>query len=173
MIRDEDERAAAFNRFVGAHRQRAVSLAWRLCGGDRAAAEDVAQDAFLRAHRALPRFRADASLATWFYRILVRQAHNHRRWRRLARLFSDTPVEELPDPRGAAAPDVALQRRIAAALDRLSRGQREAFVLVHLEEFTVAEAAETLGKAPGTVKSHLHRALTALRVQLADLVEDK
>jgi RNA polymerase sigma-70 factor (ECF subfamily) len=64
-----------------------------------------------------------------------------------------------------------LRRRIAGALDALTRSQREAFVLVHLEGFTVRECAEVLGKPAGTVKSHLHRALVTLRRELDDLHE--
>jgi len=158
-----------FEDFVRAHRAKAVSLAWRLLGGDRAAAEDVAHDAFVRAHRARGSYRAEAALSTWFYRILVRQAHNHRRWRALRERFLG-PREE-----PSAAPvlkDPGLERRIAAALAALSAGQREAFILVHLEGFTVAEAAEVLGKAPGTVKSHLARATASLRSALRDLMEE-
>ena len=76
-------------------------------------------------------------------------------------------------PAGAGAArlpgDPGLRRRIAGALGRLTRRQREAFILVHLEGFTVSESAKLLGKPTGTVKSHLHRALGALRTELADL----
>ena len=74
-----------FSAFVATHRDRARRVAWRLLGGDESAAEDVAQDVFVKAYRALGRFREDSKLETWFYRILVRQAHNHRRWRALRR----------------------------------------------------------------------------------------
>ncbi len=163
------DREARFRAFVESHRARAVSLAWRLLGGDDAAAEDVAQQAFLRAWRALPRFREDAALSTWFFRILVRQAAAHRRWRfgfwRKRDALGREPRAEASDVHA----DEGLRRRIAAALETLSRGQREVFVLVHLEGFTVTEAAEVLELAPGTVKSHLHRALAALRAELSDL----
>jgi RNA polymerase sigma-70 factor (ECF subfamily) len=157
-----------FEAFVASHRERAVRLAWRLVGGDAAAAEDVAQDAFVRAYLALGRFRGEASLATWFYRILVRQAHSHRRWRALRELWSQ-PGEDPPDPAPAASGDPALRRRIADTLLGLTRRQREAFVLVHLEGFSVREAAALMGSREGTVKSHLHRALRQLRVELKDL----
>jgi RNA polymerase sigma-70 factor (ECF subfamily) len=65
--------------------------------------------------------------------------------------------------------DPALRRRIASAIGHLSRRQREAFVLVHLEGFTVREAARLMARSQGTVKSHLHRALRALRAELDDL----
>ena len=66
-----------------------------------------------------------------------------------------------------------LRRRIAAALERLSAAQRETFVLVHLEGFSITEAAAVLGKAPGTLKSHLHRALVSLRETLGDLRRER
>lgn len=157
-----------FEAFVASHRERAVRLAWRLVGGDAAAAEDVAHDAFVRAYRALGRFRGEASLSTWFYRILVRQAHSHRRWRAVRELWS-AGHEDPPDPAASPDGDPALRRRIAGALGALSRRQREAFVLVHMEGFSVREAAELMGSREGTIKSHLHRALRHLRRELADI----
>lgn len=163
------ERMQRFRRFVAEHRDRAVSMAWRLCGGDQALAEDIAQEAFAQAWRGLAKFRDEAKLSTWFYRILIRQAsaqRNKQRWRDRWNALTGHEVAR-PEP----IADQGLQRRIASALDTLSKGQREVFVLVHMEGLTVTEAAEVLGKAPGTLKSHLHRALTALRVQLADVWE--
>jgi RNA polymerase sigma-70 factor (ECF subfamily) len=161
--------ARAFAAFVESRRERALRTAFRLLGGDEAAAQDVAQNAFVRAHRGLASFRGESSLDTWFFRILVREAQRHRRWQAVRRLFAGDPSEapEPVDPRPVGDP--ALRRRIARALERLPRGQREAFVLVHLEEQTIVEAAAVLGKAVGTVKSHLHRALASLRRELADL----
>lgn len=165
------ELEARFEAFVSSHRDRARRLAWRLLGGDEGAAEDVAQDAFLRAYRALPRFRGESQLATWFYRILVRQAANHRRWRGLRERFGGWGEAEAADPGTPPPGDPALRARIVAALGALSRRQREVFVLVHLEGFTVQETAEVIGQKPGTVKSHLHRALRHMRRELADLRE--
>jgi RNA polymerase sigma-70 factor (ECF subfamily) len=130
----------------------------------------------LRAYRGLAKFRDEAALDTWFYRILVRQAQHHRRWRALRELWSPSPgqsndASQAHEADAATTPDrdPVLKSRIGAALDRLTTAQRQAFVLVHLEELTVKEAAAILGKAEGTVKSHLHRALQALRKDLADL----
>ena len=77
-----------FRSLVDSHRDRALRLAWRLVGGDEAAAEDVTQDAFVKAYRGLHRFRGEAALETWFYRILVRQAHSYRRWRAVREIWS-------------------------------------------------------------------------------------
>jgi RNA polymerase sigma-70 factor, ECF subfamily len=157
-----------FDAFVAEHRDRAVALAWRLIGGDRAAAEDITQEAFLRAYRSLHRFRGEAKLSTWFYRILVNEVKRYQRWRWVRQRRAGESVEEPPDPRPMAG-DPALRQRVAGAMAQLSHGQREAFVLVHLEGFSVREAAQLTGRANGTIKSHLHRALRRLREQLADL----
>lgn len=161
--------AREFGAFVEARRERAVRMAFRLLGGDAAAAEDVAQNAFVRAYRGLGGFRGEASLDTWFFRILVREVQRHRRWQAVRRLFQGDPeaAPEPVDPRPVGDP--ALRRRIVAALERLTGAQREVFVLVHLEGFTLVEAADLLGKAVGTLKSHLHRALESLRRELSDL----
>ncbi len=158
-----------FAALVGTHRERARRLAWRLVGGDDAAAEDVTQEAFVKAYQGLRGFRGDASLETWFYRILVRQAYNYRRWRGVRELWRGPASDDAADPRPSASGDPVLRRRIARALEALSRNQRDSFVLVHLEGFTVREASDILGKPMGTVKSHLHRALRSLRAELADL----
>ena len=174
--RDAEVSAAAkedvFHRLVVSQRDRAFRLAWRLVDGDRAAAEDVVQDAFVKAYRGLDGFRGEAKLETWFYRILVRQAHTYHRWRAVrtrwpsGREGTHTNAEPVSDAENG---DLGLRRRIARALDTLSRKQREAFVLIHLEGFSVKECAETMGSPDGTVKSHLHRALVKLRAELADL----
>jgi RNA polymerase sigma-70 factor (ECF subfamily) len=165
----EAAREERFAAFVAQHRDRVVGLAWRLLGGDSAAAEDVAQEAFARAHRALSRFREDASMSTWIYRIVVNEAQRHLRWRWVRQRFGGAMPDEPRDAHPAANGDPALRRRIASALQALPRGQREAFVLVHLEGMTVSEAAGVTGRATGTLKSQLHRALRSLRQELADL----
>jgi len=159
----------SFSSFVEKRRERAVRIAFRMLGGDRAAAEDAAQNAFLRAFRGLAKFRGESTLDTWFHSILIREIQRQRRWRGLRQLLSleSETVAEPADPRPQGDP--ALRRRIAAALDRLTAAQRETFVLVHLEGFSITEAAAVLGKAPGTLKSHLHRALSSLRESLGDL----
>jgi RNA polymerase sigma-70 factor (ECF subfamily) len=163
-----------FDTFVNDYRDRAVRIAWRLLGGDAAAAEDVTQEAFVRAYRGLAGFRDEAKLSTWFYRILVNEVRRYQRWRMMfARAIADErEPDAIPDPisdRDAPRPDPALRRRIGDAITALPRGQREAFVLVHLEGLTVVEAASATGRAVGTMKSHLHRALAGLRSRLADL----
>lgn len=162
-----------FEAFVEARRDSAVRVAYRLLGGEAAAAEDVAQNAFLRAYQALDRFRGDAAVSTWFYRILVREVHRHQRWQRLRRLWNGDGDEVADFPDTTPQRDPVLRRRILAAMDRLTSSQREAFVLVHLEGFTIDQTAAILGKASGTVKSHMHRAVEALRHDLADIAAER
>ncbi len=161
-----------FALFFEEHRDRAHRLAWRLCGGYEADAEDIVQEAFLRAYRALDRYDERNRFSAWFYRILVRQAANHRRWRGLRRRWNADAPGEIADPRPAPQGDPAIRAQIRAALDGLTRSQRECFVLVQLEGFSAREAAAITGKAEGTVKSHLQRARNTLRSQLGGLAEN-
>ena len=138
-----------FHLFVASHRERARRLAWRLVGGDDAAAEDVIQEAFIKAYRALGQFREEASLATWFYRIVVRQAHNYCRWRTVRETWSALWHGELPRAAVPESGDPLLRRRITKALAQLSRSQKEAFVLVHMEGFQCARGLGFAGEARG------------------------
>ena len=139
-----------------------------MIGGDSSAAEDVTQDALVRAYRALPRFRQDAKLETWFYRILVRQAQNYRRWREIRERWASQHRD--PDPLVCwELEDPLLRSRVRKALAELSPAQRDVFILVRLEQFSVGEAARMLGKRENTAKTHLKRALAALRKSLGDL----
>jgi RNA polymerase sigma-70 factor (ECF subfamily) len=174
-----EDRESRFQKLVEDERERIVAMAYHLVGGDREAAKDVAQEAFLKAYQALPGFREEASLRTWLIRIVINQAHKYRRSlairSRLGIIQSWFGSKDNMEPAAPGPlPDRQVQEfanraRIAAALGKLSAGQRSAFALVHLEEMTVAEAAQVLKKSPGTVKSHLHRALIQLRRDLADL----
>ena len=169
-IAEASEAAADLDRrfatFVRTHRDRAWRLAWRLLKGDDAAADDVTQDALVRAYRALASFREESKLETWFFRILVRQVESHRRWKAVRDLWTASEESDAADPRARADSDPLVRRRIVRALDRLSATQRAAFVMVHLEGFSVRETAEVLGKAEGTVKSHLHRARKRMRTAI-------
>lgn len=179
QIDDRVDRQRLFDELLATQRNKAVALAYHLTG-DAEEAKDLAQEAFLKAHRALPRFRGDAKLSTWFFRILVTQAASFRRrrwvrqrWTALWRGLGDAADVA---PSASPGPDVevgdpGLRRRIGAALDNLPEGQRVAFALVYLEGMTITEAAAVMERAPGTVKSHLHRALRSLRKQLSDVAE--
>lgn len=180
QIRDGSEQG--FSQLVAAHSQRVIALAWRLVG-NRSDAEDIAQEAFLRLHRSLPTFRGEARIATWLYRTVSRLAIDHLRREQLKqRLFFFRSSEEEPDPLDSVPapgedPEQRLQSRQAlgrlnALLQRLSPRQRVVFVLRHQEEMPLREIAGLLGLEEGTVKAHLHRAVTLLRRELAEHIEE-
>lgn len=177
QIREGDP--AGFEQLVLAHTAKTVNLAYRLVG-NREEAEDIAQEAFLRLHRALPSFRGESSISTWLYRTVSRLAIDHLRREQIKRkLFffrhandEADPMEMVPDP--AASPQdqvVAAEsgRRLAQALKLLSPRQRAVFTLRHQEEMTLKEIASVLELEEGTVKAHLHRAVHLLRKELKDL----
>ena len=176
--------AAGFEQLVRAHSQRVIGLAWRLTG-NREEAEDIAQEAFLRLHRALPTFRGESTVGTWLYRTVSRLAIDHLRRETLRKKIfffrrgdeeEVDPLETVPDP-GASPGEVLLGKeasgRLGAALRRLSPRQKAVFVLRHQEELTLKEIARVLGLEEGTVKAHLHRAVTVLRKELNDWREEQ
>jgi RNA polymerase sigma-70 factor (ECF subfamily) len=155
-----------FDALVARQRDRAVRVAFRMLGGDEAGAHDCAQEAFLRAWTHLGDFRDEAALDTWFFRILLRQISNHRRREQVFRGFRDV-LRLAPPPAPPAQREFMLHAPLIAAIGELSAGQRAVFVLVYLEDFTIDEAADALGCAGGTARSHLHRALATVRAALA------
>jgi RNA polymerase sigma-70 factor (ECF subfamily) len=125
---------------------------------DSAAAEDIAQDAFLAALRSLHRFDRRRPLRPWLHRIAVNRAIDHARARALR---PQVGVEAHEDPAGAPASD-ALGEELLAALRALEPDHRAVVVLRHLLEYTPGEIARLLDVPRGTVNSRLRRALDAL-----------
>ncbi len=157
---------AAFDAIVDLHRARIVALARRFLR-DEHEALDVAQDAFVALYRVLPSWRPDATLFTWLYRTTV-----HLCARRLKQRGRVVPMSgRLPEK--GVSPAVPDQSDVAQALDealeKLSEKQREVFLGCHEQGQTLDEVASRLGMAPGTARSHLHRALSALRDWLRPL----
>ncbi|MEX1183553.1 MAG: sigma-70 family RNA polymerase sigma factor [Gemmatimonadota bacterium] len=136
----------------------------RRLAGDDALAEDWAQEAWVRAFRALPNFRGDARFSTWLHRIAVNSALHGRRGRE-RRIGREAP---LPLHVEAASPreDVALRLRLQRALDELPGGMRQVVVLHDVEGYTHEEIGGILGIAAGTSKSQLFKARARLRGRL-------
>jgi RNA polymerase sigma-70 factor, ECF subfamily len=130
-----------------------------LISHDRAAAEDIAQEAFLSALRALPRFDRRRPLKPWLHRIVVNRAID---WARARRLRAEVDVEAVPEvPAQPVADDLGLGP-VAAALAGLSPEHRAVVVMRYLLELTPGEIAEALELPRGTVNSRLRRGLDAL-----------
>jgi RNA polymerase sigma-70 factor (ECF subfamily) len=163
----------AFEALVRAHQEAAVRTAWVVSGGldD---AEDAAQEAFVRAFAALPRFRTGSPFRPWLLAIVANEARNRRRsaGRRSAlalRLRPEDPTIEAT----AASPEAAILARegraaLLAGLARLAEADREIITLRYLMQLSEAETASALEIPSGTAKSRLSRGLARLRDALAD-----
>lgn len=155
-------REALYHRY----KRRVFALAVRIVGA--VDAEEVAQEAFIRIFRGLPKFRGDAALGTWIYRLAVNAALSHRARRPAPAVEAsvesgaDAAVAVVPEPR-----DLALRRHLEVALAALPVGYRTVIVLHDVEGLEHEEVAAILGCHPGTSKSQLHKARARLREALA------
>ncbi|QSB14812.1 RNA polymerase sigma factor SigM [Natronosporangium hydrolyticum] len=168
----------AFRELFHRHRDRLWAVALRTVG-DREEAADALQDALLSAHRAAARFRGDAAVTTWLHRIVVNACLDRVRRRRgppTVPLADGGPAGD-DDPRGrgnepdAPAVDHDTVLVVRDALRQLPDEQRIAIVLVDLEGYPVAEVAQLLAVAEGTVKSRCARGRARLAVLLGQLRE--
>lgn len=170
---------AAFAELVHRHQGRVFGLCLRWLG-DRVAAEEIAQDTFLSAWRALPGFRAEARFDTWLRRIAVNKCKNRKVYGFRRGYGLHDSIDVLPDedrPRlqlvhGGPAADAGIHRDqadaiVRSALAALPDEQRAIVVLRDVEDLDYDEIADILEIPRGTVKSRLHRARTALALVLS------
>ncbi len=155
--------AEAFAELVRRHQARVRGMLLRLCGGDGALADDLAQDVFLRAFRALPRFERRAEFGTWLYRIAYNVFLNHTTRTRRFDPISERTRQREPAPRASHPDRGDVRRDLERAIAQLPVPYRAAVVLYYLRDVSYAEMAEILGLPLGTVKTHLHRARARLR----------
>lgn len=161
--------ADRFEAIVRQHDERLRALAHRMLG-DRAAMDDVLQEAYLKAWRGLGDFRGEAAIGSWLYRIVTTTSLDHlrRRARRQGHELlddADGPVM-LPAASDGIGPGARLE--LADALGHLTPGQRAVVLLIDVHGFGYDEVGAMLGIAPGTVGSRLNRAHLALRHLLDD-----
>ena len=159
------ETADAFIVMIKEYDRPLRALVYRLMG-DRDVMDDVLQDVYLRAYRALPSFRGEAAPGTWLYRIAYNVCIDElRRRQRQPRVPLDE-VADQPDD-GVDPGDLAAMRGdVAAALEELPLDQRAAVLLVDAHGFDYARAGDILGVPPGTVGSRVSRARATLRHSL-------
>jgi RNA polymerase sigma-70 factor, ECF subfamily len=165
--------AAAFQALVERHRSMVYRVAYQFAGNHHDA-EDIAQEVFIKVYRSLDRFRQDAQLSSWMYRIVMNACIDHRRRHAPAhaapfgeeaeRRMLNTP-EESPGPEDHAYAG-ELGQLLEAEIARLPHGQRIVFVMRHHQGLKLCEIAEALGLAEGTVKRQLHSAVHRLRAAL-------
>jgi RNA polymerase sigma-70 factor (ECF subfamily) len=161
----------AFERLVPAYRRRVFGLAYSILR-DRAAAEDLAQEVFVRLWQALPRYDGRAQLSTWIYAITRNAAVSALRARRRSLSLADpavqAEVEKVAQHEPGGTDDAQLRRRIEALPDK----QRQAVTLYYLDERPVDEVAAMMGIPVNTAKTHLHRARANLAAALGIAKED-
>jgi len=156
--------AEAMEELFRRHWPRAHRAAW-LVVHDAAAAEDVAQEAFLAAVRSLDRFDRRRPFGPWLHRIVVNRAIDHARARDVRR---EVPADAVAEAAASGAGSCGPSDEVVAALAALAPEQRAVIVMRHLLGFTPGEIARVLGLPRGTVNSRLRRGLDALVEPLRD-----
>jgi RNA polymerase sigma-70 factor (ECF subfamily) len=176
-LRERDERA--FRELVEEHRDKVFNLTYRMLG-NRAEAEDVAQEVFISVFKTIDTFREESKFSTWLYRVTVNHCKNRIKY--LARRH-DRDQDELDEaaeqdvaaavtaPRPSLRPDRALEgaqmeRILQDAIGELEEDHRVLVVLRDVEDLSIEEICEITGLPDGTIKSRLHRARMALRKKI-------
>lgn len=175
--------ARAFDTLVTRYRGRVYSMTYHLVQNE-SDAWDLAQDAFIKAWRALPQFKLDSSFYTWLYRIAHNCAYDWLRKRKIdsAGEFDDNRVDHQPDPTAEAVPhaftrpdkamaNAELGARIRGAVARLSEEHRTAILLREVEGMPYDEIAKVMQTSIGTVMSRLFYARKKLQELLKDAYE--
>ena len=164
--------ADSYDYLVSKHVKRVVSIAWGIVrnAGD---AEDLAQEAFVKAFQSIDRFKSGEPFGPWIYRIVTNLSLDVMKHRTRFRHEAITGSEPAPRRDRADLPAMAneLLRRIDDAIESLPEMQRIVARLYLVEEFEHAEIAAMTGLSAGTVRSHLSLARGKLKEKLADLYE--
>jgi|TARA_B110000438_G_scaffold150921_2_gene145030 RNA polymerase sigma-70 factor (ECF subfamily) len=189
MAEDTDQRLVdrvlagdknAFNMLVLRYQHRVAALVGRFVN-DAQEAEDVCQEAFIKAYRALPLFRGDSAFYTWLYRIAVNTAKNHLVSRNRRPPASDLDVDEaevseigtvlreIENPEGSLATE-KLKQAINAAVEDLPEDLRTAFTLREFSGLSYEDITEVMDCPVGTVRSRIFRAREAIDKKIRDLL---
>jgi RNA polymerase sigma-70 factor (ECF subfamily) len=167
----------AFGQLVERYATVIVNLAYRMVG-DRTEAEDLAQETFVTAFKALPTFRAESKFSTWLYRIAANKCKDWLRAKRPGQAVHDVDIEEVLDDRVVEerTPERLLSQqqvaeRLGGAIQRLPPLYREAFVLKHVEGLSYEEMQEILGVNTDTLKMRVYKGRLQLSRELAELRE--
>jgi RNA polymerase sigma-70 factor (ECF subfamily) len=163
---------AAFEGIVRRWQGPLVNMAWRYCR-DRARAEELAQEAFVRAWRSLPQWRRESAFSTWLFALAANVFRND-----LKRFPAvNIPIEDIAEPASPAPQDDALQRKsrhdvLRRAVLSLPLRYREPIVLFYFHEMDVGAASRSMGVPEGTLKARLSRARELLRRRFPRLVDE-
>ena len=152
----------AFDRLVERYQRDIYRLCYRYVNNHHDAS-DLAQEAFLKAYRAIGRFRGDSAFSTWLYRIAVNTCLNFRSSRRLP---SEPLEDDVPDATRGVADRIEqdeLSQQVREAVGRLPEKQRATLILKIYHDLTHEQVAAIMGSTVGTVKANLFHALGNLR----------
>jgi RNA polymerase sigma-70 factor (ECF subfamily) len=164
--------SSAFDLLVARWEDKIRGAAYRLLGSEEEA-RDAAQEAFLKAYRALPDFKGEARFSSWLYQITVNLCRDRLRRRKGRNLVSLDALEDAGPVVAARAPgaldlveQLDLRRAVRRAIEALSEEQREVVILKEYQGLTFLEIAQALELPVSTVKTRLYRGLGQLRLQL-------
>jgi RNA polymerase sigma-70 factor (ECF subfamily) len=164
-----------FRFLVERHRERVRNLIYSIFN-DASLVDDIAQDVFVRAYEALPKFRFESSFYTWLYRITVNKSRDEMRKKKMRKFFSlhamlDASNAELQSKISVLPEDNSAQELVARGLQQLPERFRVPIILKDIDGMTYEEMAEIMQCEIGTVKSRLSRARTMLRKILKPLLD--
>jgi len=176
-IKDGD--LSAFEELMGRYNKQIYHLALRMTSSHEDA-EDITQEVFVRAYKAIPGWKPRASIYTWLRTVTMNLCIDYHRARVrrqtqslddkdgfIANISADTSSDPLE-----SVETNELKQKILMAADKLSSQQRKAFMLCHYGGLPLKEASEIMGCAVGTIKAHLSRATSKMRDLLKDLAND-
>jgi RNA polymerase sigma-70 factor (ECF subfamily) len=183
-LRDRDEHA--FRELVREHRDRVYNITFRMLG-NRAEAEDVAQEVFIAVFKTIGDFREESKFSTWLYRIAVNHCKNRIKYLARRHDRDRDELDETTQGNGVngsiggplpTSPDKALasaqmEKLMQDAIANLEEDQRIVVVLRDVEDLSIEEICDITGLPDGTVKSRLHRARLVLRKRLQRHVGDQ
>lgn len=181
MLRFQQGDESAFREIVEQHKLSVLNLCYRFVG-NKNDAEDIAQDVFIRILNAAPRYRPDASLSTWLYRITVNVCLNFQRRKKILNFFSlnhqfesgQTTGDRLPDLISEEQPDIILEKKelqmlVQQAIQSLPENQQTVVILHRYEGLSYQEIAAVLNTTVSAIESRLHRAKLNLQRKLKSL----
>jgi len=160
----------AFHQLVALHDEKVMILAYQLMK-NKQDAEDLYQEAFIKAYQNIHSFRLESSFYTWLYRITVNTALNMKR--KFSKMHIQEPLDTF-DPIArlseSSGPNMSeeIKKAIKSATDELPMKQRTVFLLKYLQNMKIKEIAAIMDIGEGTVKKYLFRAMEKMRIQLKE-----
>ena len=162
VVRAQNGDAEAFGELIEDHYDLIHRTAWKWCG-NRADAEDIAQDVCVKLGSAIAGFDGRSAFSSWVYRITLNAVRDLQRAGKRRGKYADAYAEVTPEDQPAEQEEAATNRQLWAAVRKLPEKQRDAVLLVYAEELSHAAAAEIMGIKEATVSFHVHEARKTLR----------